>query len=276
MYYAGKRLDTFEMALNQLLEYRCGRMLTYLDCVSLRCFGYAVNGSVKEWFRPWLCLDEAVKNLADETGLSLRCRKAETLEEMLEYAEKGVVIGPVARGMAVADIREYYYGGCAHFLFVAAEGGDAYRLFDPMGLPDLLIMKNNLLNEGADWSTIEFVYLADETNITWEPDEGGIYKNGLRFHGAIREMEKDSLTEAVACYEDSRANRIALQYGVMNFLGQTEKVMAVAEAAGCLGRNQIEALRRVRHSLYEISRRGGVRELPMVLNEFWELLENAE
>ena len=94
MFYIGKTIDTFCPALNQLMEYEDLPKISSPDCISLRAFGFCADGGAKEWFRPLIDTESAVRKLGEAAGLPLSAVCLDKGFRMLEMPE-AFVLGPV-------------------------------------------------------------------------------------------------------------------------------------------------------------------------------------
>lgn len=273
MFYSGKRFDTFEMAMNQLLEMQYGISVDYVDCISCRCFGYSMGDSPADWFRPYLELPDAMHQLADMLKVEYECRWASEWIAS-EKACGCVVLGPLRRAAAVPEIRNYYYDGNGNYICVRELEQNQYEIFDPQGMPGLIVGSRELADMAEEGEVYGIAIRGDVRDL-YLPDCRQILKNGMAFHERIREREQQGIADAVRQYCGSTGNRISLQFGIMNLALQMDKVFLLLGDCGLLDTGTERRYMEYKQELYEAGQRENVGELPEMLERIWELIEHV-
>ncbi len=272
MLYFGKYIDTFEYAVRQMLSYDGIDSPEHIDCIGKRCFGFLMGEDVRDWFRPAVSVGAAVESISEKTGLGL-CTAEETAdpEAGLEILQKGAVMGPVRKGIAVPEARHLYYHGDAHYLFVEGKEGGGYQVTDPEGFPSVPADRKLLL-EILVLDRPSIIYTDSKKTKTCKGiDYDAVLKEGLAFHDRFQKDTEDIMQRAVSRYKDTAGNRLALQYGLMNCVLQINKIFRLAEICGYMDRETHDLYRERLDALYHINRDRGVQELPKLISEIWEL-----
>lgn len=274
MFYFGKYIDTFESAFRQMLSYHGVGSLEHIDCIGKRCFGFLIGGNVRDWFRPAVSIRMAIELISEKTGLDLFVAEEKTdPEAVLEILQKGAVMGPVRKGIAVTEVRHLYYHGDAHYLFVAEEEGKGFQMTDPEGYPAIPIDRKLLLEIlSLDRPSILYIN-AEKPKIYKEIDYDMILKEGLAFHDSFQKNTEHMIQTAVSQYEDTAGNRLALQYGLMNYVLQINKSFRLAEFCGYMDKEMRNIYQEQLDAVYCINRDRNVQELPKLVREIWELLK---
>ncbi|MCD8014666.1 MAG: hypothetical protein LUG99_16135 [Lachnospiraceae bacterium] len=273
--YYGKRFDTFESAMNQMLEYQHIKVIRHLDCISLRCFGFSVEGSARDWFSPYLETEAAVNHLTEETGVPFVCKKLRDRPDVFSMPGEGFVFGPLHQGVAVPELMDFYYNGDARYIFVTrSEAKKKYLVFDPRGMPGVEVSYEDLWELKDPDKTAFGIYVAKGLKDRFEPDYDTIYRKGIEFHKMIRDRERDRIRIAWETLPDDRGHYIALQCGLMNYMMQMDKVLAVAVAAD--KKDSLEEYLETgyihyKQRIYALLRERKIPDMPRVLNDIWEL-----
>lgn len=269
MFYSGKTIDSFENAMNQMLDRQCGFAVKNLDCISLRNFGYGMGEHLKEWFSPLISLEKATENLSEVLKGKFVCRKF-SLSENWEIPYGGVVIGPLSKGIAAPEIRNYYYTGKGYYVYVDKSKKDKVEVFDPQGISGLTIEKKEII-ELAIEETIHEVYLGN-SGISNCNDNEEILARGLMFHEKVQMQEKDYIDKAVSEYIPNTGNKIALRYSIINLLLQMDKIFSLAEENNMLSIEAANDYMRCKKQLYDIGNNENVCKIQEVVSRIWEIL----
>lgn len=271
MYYAGKMLDLFESAMNQMLENAGIGKVNYLDCISRRSFGFTAGIEEKERFCPYIALEEAASHLSLELGIKLVCRKIMSIGE-IPRCEKPMVLGPLKEGVAVKGIREYYYNGKCHYIFVEKIEGERFRAFDPRGIPGLYVPKEKMTGIIA-MSKPYIIYLEDFRKNCREPESSHIFKEGIKYHNRIKRNESEEIKNIIQMYKKGRGNSLSLQYGILNACLQIDKNFLLAEECGKISETVERKYYICKQSLYKAVQNEKIETIPEIWNRIWELLE---
>lgn len=274
MFYTGKTIDTFCPALDQLMEYERMPKISSADCISLRAFGFCADGGAKEWFRPWIDTESAVRNLGDAAGLSfsaaLVCRESDGTE-----LPEAFVFGPAKSGIAAPAVSDRYYRGGGRYLF-ARRREKEYEVFDPWGFPGLWMTQEELLSLADHQSDCCIICLREEgchrSRISRELSCETVLRRGVEYHNEIRDLEAQSIAGAARRYAGAQSERIALRYGILNMIQMLDKVFLLATKCG---RQDIKTEYDERkQQLFRIAESGNIGELPGILTCIWRSLEN--
>lgn len=274
LYYSGKFLDTFEMALSQLLESLGAPQIPFADCASLRSFGFRAEGAVKTWFQPYVTLPAALDALSKAVGAVFCCEAIGSPEDLFRN-EQSVLLGPVTAGGAVTEARDYYYHGYGTYLFVRPISADKLEVFDPHGFPGLCLPKaflNTALQQGSPFR----IWAKDVPRFSPPADLSSLLECGLRFHRDIRVQEHRSIERACSQYRPSRENELSLQYGMMNLLLQMDKNFRLAASCGRLSPQAEHQYILEKQRLYRLRDRESLSALPGVIENIWSILENGQ
>lgn len=274
MFYTGKTIDTFCPALDQLMEYERMPKISSADCISLRAFGFCADGGAKEWFRPWIDTESAVRNLGDAAGLSFSaapvCRESDGTE-----LPEAFVFGPAKSGIAAPTVSDRYYRGSGRYLF-ARRREKEYEVFDPWGFPGLWMTREELLSLADYQSGCCIISLREEgcrrSRIFRDFSCETVLRRGIEYHKKICDLEAQSIEGAVRRYAGAQSERIALRYGILNMIQMLDKVFLLA--AKC-GRQDIKTEYDERKQLlFRMAESGNIGELPGILTCIWRSLEN--
>lgn len=271
MHYIGKSLDTFEMAFAQMLECFGIPQILFLDCISLRCFGVNMGNTVKEWFRPSISIPQSIARISETVGLSLICRPL-AREEISFFSGKGLLLGPITNHVAVQELRDYYYCGAENYLFCRTAGKNMFELFDPRGYVGLRLSEEQLQQ-----------ILSEETALCTWPESVNcmqispayILEYGLCYHEKIREDEYRQMERAAQGYTYTRGHTISLQYGVINYLLQLDKVFKLGFECGLLTSRAEERYMEEKQALYALARQETITDLPYIVDRIWGILEHG-
>ncbi len=267
MYYSGKRCDTFALAFAQMLAWEGRPQRRFVDCASLRCFGFRAGASIQAWFQPMISLPGAVSALAGTMGVPIRCEALGTAGPEPAH----FVLGPLRGGVMPPELRDYYYHGCGRYLFLLRRPDGRLEVYDPRGIAGLTL-------------PAERVYALAEpekTRRVWIPDGAGaalpespeeLLARGLRFRGRIRRRERRAIARACGTYTASQANILSLQYGIQNLLLQMDQVFRLADACGMA---LAARYREEKQGLYARAMAGTAEGLPEALERIWRLLDGA-
>lgn len=273
LYYKGKTIDTFELAISQMLECWGISAVRFIDCVGCRSFGYHFEGDVSEWFRPMIDLEKAVLRVARKFEIPLICVKT-VVTDRQEEMRSGVVLGPLREGIAVQGIRDYYYKGDGVYLFVRKMEGSQYQIFDPRGFPGMLVSEDVLCRMTEEGKDCFMIFLTHGVDKIKEVEPAQILKAGLEFHKSIAEKENREALAAVSCLTGGHGEQISCEYGIQNFILHMDEIFRLVSECRMLPRKTEYSYMHMKQMLYDISRNGKIRELPIMLKEIWGLLEN--
>lgn len=272
MFYTGKYIDTFEPAFQQMLAFHGMSAAAHIDCIGKRCFGFLMGESVKDWFRPAVSVKEAAAEISEKTGMELSVAGEErSIQDKMEILRSGAVAGPVWTEAVMPEIRHVYYRGDAHYLFISSGKEEEYCISDPEGFPRI----------PADSTLIETILRRDRPSVLYlkkrtsadrtEPDLRKVMEEGVAFHSRLAggmEMVRDS----VCRYEDTVYNRLALQYGLMNYVLQMDKVFRLAVVCGFLDGRVVPHYQKLIGRIYQTGENQKIQELPEIMREIWTLL----
>lgn len=272
MYYQGKRIDTFEPAMYQLMANKGMGHVSDFDCASLRAFGFRADETIENWFCPFIETEDSIWALRKASRIPFsvfRLNREKKPELPVEF-----VLGPVRKGVAAPDICEYYYNGRGRYLFVRKLGAQ-YEVYDPHGFPGLQ-MSYAELSCIMESSEVCCVYLEPNECIqnAREFKAEILLKHGLRYHDKIQEMERTSIDSAARRYVDSQSGRIALRHGMLNLIQMLDKVFGLAGTCG-LTQAQAEYVER-KQKLFHMAEDGIIVGLSDELSYIWEILRNYE
>lgn len=273
MYYTGKMIDLFEMAMIQLLESAGYPVIKHIDCISRRCFGYEVGGVVKNWFSPTVKMSKAIMYIAEETGVKINCTKAETAEDIAKMCDeyRTVLIGPVKGGVAAPLMKDYYYNGASRYLIISGMESGGYSVSDPQGIPELYIAESDIENFIEDTYTV-FINGKGEVR---QPDARYILRQGLEYHEKIQDRERSELIRAAGMYCGGRGQQISLAYAVMNLALQLDKVFWLTDDAGILNKTMIQEYIMLKQQLYQSGQQEEPERISEIVENVWRLLKNA-
>ena len=274
MFYIGKMIDTFCPALDQLMEYERLPKISSADCVSLRAFGFCADGGAKEWFRPLLDIESAVRNLSDAAGLPFLAVHVCKGSDRMELPE-AFVFGPAKSGIAAPAVSDRYYRGDGRYLFVQHRE-KKYQIFDPWGFPGMWMTREELLSLADSQIGCFIICLQgegmDRNGLSREVSCETILERGIKYHKEIKECEYQSIKGAVRRYAGTQSERIALRYGILNMIQMLDKVFLLA--ANC-GRQDIKTeYDEIKQQLFRMAESANIRELPGTLVSIWRSLEN--
>ena len=274
LFYTGKTIDTFCPALDQLMEYERLPKISNADCVSLRAFGFCADGSAKEWFRPRIDTENAVRNLGGAAGFPFSAVPVCNESDGTELPE-AFVFGPAKSGTAAPAVSDCYYRGGGRYLF-ARQRKREYEVFDPWGFPGLWMTREELLSLADSQPGCCIICIREEgchrSRISRELSCETVLRRGVEYHKEIRDLEAQSIEGAVRRYAGAQSERIALRYGILNMIQMLDKVFLLA--AKC-GRQDIKREYDERKQLlFRMAESGNIGELPGILTCIWRSLEN--
>ncbi len=278
VYYAGKQLDMFEWAFRQLLEYNGIENADHIDCIGRRSFGFSTDVLEQAWFCPYISCEEAVSYIASELGIGLRCAGTEILEQLLEeidYCRNGMILGPMKKGVAATGLREYYYDGKGIYLFAEATDNGKLRVYDPQGMPGLMVSREEIRMLAAESKPYVIVYEGSGTGEgegRRQMDAAYIFREGMEYHKRIQKAELQEIQNAGKYYRKGSANEIALQYGIMNLCLQLDKVAMLAEECGHLSDQAEREYYISKRKLYDVGQKEEVERIPEIWEKIWEVL----
>ena len=263
-------MDTFELAFAQMLECFDIPQIPFLDCISLRCFGFHMGNAVKEWFRPAISVTQSIDRISEVTGLSISCTPVGSANPFLD--KRGVMLGPLINHVAVQELRDYYYQGAENFLFCSIDDENLVEFFDPRGYVGLRLCKDQLRR--ILFEKTAFCISLKGKECTQTPPVN-ILEYGLSYHSKVREDECSQMERAAQIYTYSREHTISLQYGVMNFLLQMDKVFILAQDCGWITDRAKEIYIKEKQALYTLSQSETIAELPYIVDRIWRILEHG-
>lgn len=230
MYYVGKYQDTFDAAFSQLLAYVDCPPVPFIDCLSLRCFGFRVEGPVGTWFRPFISLPDAFSALSEALGVGIHYKTIHSVAELPDWCS-GMLLGPLKSSIAVLELRDYYYHGAGRFVFVQRNIEGALIVFDPHGFAGLPLSTRQM-DELLGDSELICAWLSDyEAPMAMHSPEN-ILLRGLNYHHSVAKEEAYLIEQACGSYLGGAQNGLSLQYGVQELLQQLDKVFTLATHCG--------------------------------------------
>lgn len=267
MYYTGKRYDTFALAFAQLLAWEHRPQRRFVDCASLRCFGFQAGVSIQTWFQPMISLPDAASALAETMGVPVRC---ETLGAAASESEH-FVLGPVRGGVAPPELRDYYYHGYGRYLFLVQRPDSRLEIYDPRGIAGLMLPAERVYALAYPGKTRR-VWIPGSAGAARPEEPRELLDRGLRFRERIRDLEHCAFTRACGTFASSQGNALSLQYGIQNLLLQIDQVFRLADACGLA---LAARYREEKQSLYTCGIAGAAAKLPEALERIWRLLDGA-
>lgn len=269
MYYVGKYLDTFESAFSQLLACAGRSQTSFIDCLSLRCFGVRTEDAVRTWFRPFISAIGALSALSEALGVEV-CYKV--IHSAAEIPDEccGMVIGPLKGGVAVLELCDYYYHGAGRYVFVQKSSEGAFMVFDPHGFAGLSLL-NGQMDELLGGSEPICAWLSSgEVSVTMNTPED-ILLRGLNYHHSIAGEEARLVERACGNYLGGVQNGLSLQYGIQALLQQLDKVFTLAARCGW---NVEKDYLNAKQLLYVCGMNRTVSGLPEAIRCIWGILDD--
>jgi len=277
VYYTGKYVDTFEAAMGMLFGQMGYSEIKYLNAVGKRCFGFRNGAGRGEYYLSLVGIEEAVDAIARHAGLKDRIKVWRTGDmdsvSIAEHTAQGIVCGPVNEALAVRQLKNIYYRGENHYLFIKKESEDRYVIADPEGFSALLYTKEDIMGVFQQEKNGVIIGLRENDGGCQEtPDLKEIWDEGCIFHREIscRQPDSTECAEAFAGYENITSLRTALWYGVMNFLQQTERLWELKREAGILQEYHDEHLRILQSDMTEAAENGEVTRLAEIESAIWK------
>lgn len=223
-----KSIDSFESSVKTLLERNHFPSLTHIDALTLRCFAFAKDGAVEDWFRPAVSCEAAIQRLAQlmrtEGSWTIhRYQSGQALPEGL------CMVGPVREAILLPDLRHHYYHGDAGYFCYDRQPHQVISVCDFSGMPMMPADEDRLRNilERNMPFLIGLKPLKKPEAFTCSWDNRRLLAEGLRFHKAFRELKT---TDIPACSKGGR-QYISLQYALINYGIQLRKMVGFVEAA---------------------------------------------
>ncbi len=237
MQYVGKYMDTFEAAMQMLFLQKGYGKITHLDAMGRRCFAFCHGTDGYGWYLPVVGAERAVHDIAIQMKLEnrLTAGRFPAMERLRE--EGGIVYGPVARAAVLQRPDIMYYHGENRFFYISREEGDVYAVTDPSGFPGVLCTEAEL----EEFFRVEngiTVSLCENDGLQGQgADLKQIWSLGVAFHREMTGNAENSTLkkESLDAYVHLSSSRIALWYGVINFIQQTEKVFRLRTQVGGSG-----------------------------------------
>ncbi len=228
MHYFGKYIDTFEMAMQMLFIQKGYGQIKHLDAMGKRCFGFYNGTNGENYYIPVVEIEAAINAIARHMNLEnrLTAKHLVGMEAVQACDEGGIVYGPVVEESIICQPANMYYHGKNRFFYIRRESENYYTITDPDGFPGVIYTKKEL----------EHFFLAERgmtislyKNDGVHGEEGNIeeiWNEGLSFYTKVVESVERTTAkkESFNDYIDISSKRIALWYGVMNYIQQIEKV----------------------------------------------------
>ncbi len=272
----GKRLDTFELSMYQLLRGCLELQVRYIDCASCRCFAFQMGETPRKWFSPLIDISEAVNHLSQGLGVPIIYEKLG--RGYFDLKREHIVLGPLKSNISVPEMRDYYYDGEGRYICIMKrvnqmDKEERYVVFDPHGLFGVSVGKETIISLTDNETCI--IYPAERLPKSQMLTVEEIYKRGLAFREMCRSKEQDSIRKGIEHYMSVKANKITLQYAVQNLVMQLDKVCRLAVHCGFFTNTMQEQYVRYKGLLYQKAELEEVRYFPILLDAIWELFENA-
>lgn len=228
MRYFGKYIDTFEMAMQMLFIQKGYGQIKYLDAMGKRCFGFYNGTNGENYYVPVVKIEAAIDAIARHMSLENRliAKHLVGMEAVQACDEGGIVYGPVAEESIICQPANMYYHGKNRFFYIRRESGNYYTITDPDGFPGVIYTKKELERFFLVESGIT-ISLYENDGVHGEKGNiGKIWNEGLSFYTkVIKSVERTTAKkESFDDYNDISSKRIALWYGVVNYIQQIEKV----------------------------------------------------
>lgn len=268
-----KSMDNFESGVATLLERNHFPHLDHIDALSLRCFAFARDGGVEDWFRPVISCEAAIKRLESLMGL-------EGYWEVLPYhigqkLPEGIyMIGPIRENILLPDLKRYYYHGDSCYFCYEKRALQAISICDFSGMP-MIPFEEFQLREILDRN---IPYLIRLKPLERENDFSDVWNyrllltDGLQFNKSFRQKNREELT----CQKSGR-EYISLQYALMNYGIQMRKMVHFVEAAIGLEEDVRIKINRLWMELQQIRTEAEVAFIPAWEDNIWEVIwEYAE
>ncbi len=271
MQYTGKYIDSFAAAMQMLFLQKGYGEIRHLDAMGKRCFGFCNGTDGYSWYLPAADVETAVLGIARQINLEgkLTAGKSRVMERL--HDDGCIVYGPVTLESVVQRPDAMYYHGGNRFFYISREEESVYAVTDPHGFPAVLYTQPEL--EGlfrAENGTAVSVCESDGVHGRGE-DPGEIWRAGLAFHQEIAAKAAASTLkrESFTSYADLSSRRIALWYGVINCIQQTEKAWHLGrQAMGAYGDER--RLRELQSGMLKAAETGEIRLLPEIEHAIWK------
>lgn len=274
MYYSGKYIDTFELAFSQMIDCRNLLHVPYVDCSSLRCFGFSMGDDVREWFRPMNSLPDAIHALVEATGLTLYWKEITCIDELPNEVEM-FILGPLKSGITAPELRDYYYWGEGRYLFIRGITDDAFEIFDPNGFAGLHL-KRTQFRQIIQSQRMYCIWIVGDVRMGTPLDNQGILTRGFQYHEQICGLEYKEFYYASQKELAGRNSVIGMQYGVRNLLLQLDKVARLSDEVNKWdSKKNLQYLNAKQH-LYRMGMQGNISVLPTLMKEMWSVLIDEE
>lgn len=273
MNYWGKTLDHFEAAVNQLLEFQGHPPIDFIGCISLRCFGFAVESEISKWFGPRVEIDQSVSALSSATGIEFSCQKVLPNQILDHMWGNEAVLGPIQRGIAAPELKQYYYDGHGRFLSIRRVAKDCFEVYDPSGMPGAFLSSYDI-SRLVPTCGAYFIFGKCKGNTMNVVSPRKILYNGIRFHRQIGAYEQNEIIHACREYTPGRGNRLSLTFAVMNLVLQFERVFQLAYACGTVPQKIMCHYIREKMTLYQYAECESTENIAGSIMRIWELLED--
>lgn len=276
MYYTGKHIDTFAPAMQTLFQRNGYGVVPHLDAMGKRCFGFYNGITGTDYYMPVINTEEAVRSIAEHMGLEdkLIVYRSMCAALLKECPGAGMIYGPIVGELVLRRPRDLYYHGGNRYIFIQREQRGTYHVTDPDGFPGLCFTEEELESVFHAERGVGIVLQPKVAEAIKALDVARIWRDGVAFlrETAWRMSCFTQRQEAFVCYQDTASLRIALWYGVINFVQQIERVWILRDEV--LGhRRDDRRFRILQSAMIHAAEQGNVSTLPELEASVWKEIE---
>lgn len=212
-------MDTFSPAVNMLLVNHGTSVMQFIDVISLRCCGFACHPEdMKNWLLPTVSFETEVSRLNDFLQMDGGLKGAEGVSDnrLFEMIEKGAVFGPIRKDVLQQDIQSSYFEGATKFMYCCRYEAGKYIVHDPDGFPMQLMTKSDILD----------LKTKSGFQVIWMEKGRGVRPD---YYKAMTEAVSYKITHPCNFEQvpkpQGRVGKLAVQYGLQNYLLQTNQLI---------------------------------------------------
>lgn len=269
-----KSIDSFESGVKTLLERNHFPPLTHVDALSLRCFAFARDGTVEDWFRPVISCEAAIQRLGQLMGTE-GCWTIRRYQSGQDLPEGLCMAGPVKEAVLLPDLRHHYYHGAASYFCYDKQPHQTIFICDFNGMPMMPLDEHHLRDilERNNPFLICLNSLKKPGNFTLLWDNRRLLADGLQFHKAFRHQETAKMR---TCSKSGR-QYVSLQYALMNYGIQLRKMVDFVETVIGLDAHIEAKIHSLWMQLQQIRMDAAVEAIEEWENNLWkEIFTHAE
>lgn len=276
MHYTGKYIDKFEAAMQILFMQKGYDKVQHLDAMGKRCFGFCNGKAGIDYYMPIVNIELAIQDIAKYMNLEdrLTIKRMRSEETISVCDEEGIVYGPIIKEIAIRRPYNIYYNGGNRYLFIKKEG-DFYAVTDPDGFPAIYYTKKELEKFFLDEQGMTIRLCESDGGHGKVDDIRKIWNEGWEFYRKTAKYMSRSTErrEAFKGYENISSARIALWYGVMNYIQQVEKIWRLHNEIAVISGNEGK-LRILESNMINAAENGQVELLPEIESAIWKEMED--